>query len=325
MSQFPLDGNSRPVDPIVESLVTGYANAMGNFIAGRVLPAVPTLGQRTGTIMGADISNFFGNADADYKRAEGAAHHSDFGPKLTNQTFLTQEYAEKCGVDWVKLSRSQLPQSLQAMAIARVQNNLMIAREARLSSLLGTGGNWTNTASPGTKWDAAGGDPVGDISTAIETVGGYGVRPNTMVVSRQARITLQQSPAILEFSATTGDRNKMSESGLRAKLAALFEIDADRIYYAEGRSNSASPGQTVSLGDIHDDYLWVGYLSTVSVPFEGGVELQPTAAARFEEFDWQMLQWDDPDRKSLYTGISHSEQMKVVQAQLGYPLTNVTT
>ena len=146
-----------------------------------------------------------------------------------------------------------------------------------------------------------------------------------MVVSRQARRTLQQSPAILEFSATTGDRNKMTTSGLKAKLAALFEMEIENIFYAEGRRNTASPGQTPVLADVHDDYLWVGYLGTASVPFEGGVNLQPTAAARFQEFDFEEREWDDDDTKTLWTGISYSEQMKVVQAQLGYPITNVTT
>lgn len=326
MAQFPTSSTNRPVDPVVQSLTYALANKRDKYIAGKVLPLIPTQGQQTGTIMGLDIETLFGNVDANYRRGEGASYHESYGPKLGNTTFRCQEYGDSVPVDLNTLSRSELPADLKAVHAYQIMENLLIAREVRHANVFGTAGNWTNSATPGVKWDAAGGDPIGDLETAIETVAGYGLRPNTMVIGRQARRTLQTAPALLEFLPTTVDRNIMPGGMLRNKLADLFEIPSARIFYGDAVRNSLSPGQTITtLADVWGDWVWVGYLDTASVAFQGGVSLQPTAAACFSEFDFRMEEWDDPSRNSIKMKVAHSEDEVVIQAQLGYLVNDVTT
>lgn len=325
MAQFPTSSTSRPVDPVVQGLVYALANEQDNFIADKALPDIDTDAQQSGTIMGYGIEAFFGNIDANYRRGAGASWHESHGPKAGSATFRCQEYGDSVPMDLMALSRTQFPHDLKAAHIFQIMQNLKIAREVRVASIFSTTGNWTNSATPGTKWDADGGDPIGSIETAIETVAAYGLRPNTMILGRQARRTLQKASAILEFLPTTGDRNIMPSGMLRGKLADLFEIKPERILYGNAVRNSVSIGQTVAMGDIWGDFVWVGYLNNAGVPFGGGVQVQPTAAARFTEKGWDIAEWDDENRNSIKARLCHSEDEVVVQAQLGYTINDVTT
>lgn len=325
MAQFPSAYTNRPVDPVVQSLTFALANKNDSFIYQNVLRPTPTQSQSTGTIMGINTETFFGDSAASYERGEGGTYSEAFGPKLTNTTFRCQEYGRMIGVDRKTLSRSELPADLRAVHNAQIMTHLRIAQEVRGATLFGTSGNWTNSNTPGNKWDAAAGDPIGDLEVAIETVAGYGLRPNTIIMGRQARRTLQKSPAFLEFLPTTGDRNIVPTGMLRGKLAELFEVQANRVFFGDAVRNTAHPGKTVTLADIWGDWVWVGYLDVGSVAIEGGVSVQPTAAARFVEADWEMVEWEDEARNSLITRVSHSEDDVVIQAQLGYLIDNVTT
>lgn len=323
MAQYPIESNSRPVNPVVQSLAFGLANEM--FIAGNILPDVSTDGQNGGTIMGVGLETHFGNVDASYARAEGGSYHESYGPILTNTTFRTREYSDSVPVDRRTLTRTLYPDDLQAQHLGQIMNNLLIARELRVSNLLLTAANWTNSNTLAADfWDTAAGDPVGDMQTAYETVSGFGVRPNTIVIGRQARRTLQTAPALLEFLRTDGDRNRMTRGALRSWLAGQFEISEDRIFFGDSVRNTASPGQTVTLGDIWGDSMWFGHLNTQAVAFEGGVSMQPTAAARFVEDGWEMKQWDDENRNSIKMAAAIAEDELVIQAQIGYPIINVT-
>ena len=327
MAQFPTAITNRPVDPVVQSLTFALANRNDSFIYQKVLKPTPTASQSTGTIMGINIETFFGDSAASYERGEGGTYSEAFGPKLSNTTFRCQEYGRMVGVDRKTLSRSELPADLRAVHNAQIMTHLRIAQEVRGATMFGTAANWTNstTVAAGSKWDSAGGDPIGNLETAIETVAGYGLRPNTIIMGRQARRTLQKSPVFLEFLPTTGDRNIVPTGMLKGKLAELFEVSADRIFFGDSVRNTAHPGKTVSLADIWGDWVWVGYLDVGSVPIEGGVSVQPTAAARFVEQDWEMVEWEDEARNSVVTRVSHSEDDVVIQAQLGYLIDDVTT
>lgn len=325
MAQFPIESRFRPVDPVLQGIVSGIANDPGKFMAQRILPSVSTGGESSGTIMTLADTDLFGDPDAKYERALGATAHEISGVKLGNTTYRVQEYAAMVPADLKQLSRSQLPQQveLKSLLLARLMHDLLIAQERRMSTLFSSSTTWTNNTDPTTSWNAAGSDPLADINTAVESVAANGVDANTAIIGRGARQSLQTNDTFLEFLPLNSDRGFIEADAVKARISSLFGIPVERIFYVDGRYNSASQGQSASLTNIMDDEMWIGHISTQSVPFGGGVTLQPTAAARFVEQEFMVEEWDDPARNSVWQKVCHSEQMLQITAGLGHLIYNI--
>lgn len=329
MAQHPIESRFRPVDPILQGIVSGIANDPGKFMTSRILPGIDVGGESSGTIMTLANSDLFGDFDANYKRQLGATAHEAKGPELGNLSYRVQEYAAMITADLKQLSRSQLPQQveLKSLLLTKLMNDLMIAQERRMGTFFNTAATWTS-ADPGTKWDVAGSDPLSDIEVAVETVAGAtGSDPDTMVISRTARRLLQKNDTFLEFLPLNSDRGFMEADAVKSRLSGLFGVAVDRIFYVDARYNSVSAdiSGTNTLLDCMPDGLWVGKLNTTGVQLDGGVTLQPTAAARFVEHDFEVSEWDDPARNSVWQKVAHSEQIRTVTPALGYLISNTDT
>lgn len=326
MAFLPTNSTNRPVDPVVVSLTYGLANPESNYIVPSALPPTDTNGQKTGTIMGFGDAAFFGDPTALYDREPGGDIKEAVGPSLTNVTFRCRQYSNKTKIPEEKLRDTELgggdPNLLKAGYIAQVVNNLRIAQEARLAAALSA---WSVSATPANKWDTATGDPIRDLETGFETVAGNGPRVNMMVVGRQARRTLKTSPAVLEFLKTTENRNILTDDGLKNLLSSWYGIPVSGIHYADGRYNSAAPGQTVTLADLYGDWIWLGVAGNQGFMAGGEVNLQPCAIARLESKPMTFEEWWDPSVKSWYYSALHEETLKTVQSALGYLIDNVTT
>lgn len=324
MAQYPIESRLRPVNPVLQDIVSGIANDPGKFVAQRALRAVDVAGESSGTILTLADTDLFGDPDANFARGLGATAFESMGVQLGNTTYRVQEYAAMVPADYKQLSRAQLPQQveLKSLLLAKLMHDLMIAQERRFSTLFSASATWTNNAQGGgagfTSWNAAGSDPLTDINNAVESVAANGVDPNTIIIGRGARQSLQTNDTFLEFLPLNSDRGFMEADAVRARLSSLFGVPADRIFYVDARFNQNSPGQAVSLANIMDDEVWVGHLEASGVQMGGGVTLQPTAAARFVEQDYTVEEWDDPARNSVWQKVSHSEVMQQITDGLGY-------
>jgi hypothetical protein len=334
MAQYPIESRFRPTNPVLQDIVSGLANDPGKFVAQAVLPAIDVAGESSGTIMTLAAGDMFGNPDADFARALGATAHESRGVELGNTTYRVAEYAAMVPADWKQLSRAQLPAQveLKSLLLAKLMADLFIAQEVRMAELFlanaaGTPatGTWTLNTTPATKWDAATSDPLSDIELGVESVAGFGLDANTMLIGRGARRSLQKNDSFLEFLPVNSDRGFMESSAVKARLASLYGVPADRIFYLDAQRNTASPGQTPVLANIGDDEMWIGHISGSGVQLAGGVTLQPTAAARFVEQEFKVEEWDDPARNSVWQKVSHAEVAQVVTASLGYLIHTTNT
>lgn len=100
--------------------------------------------------------------------------------------------------------------------------------------------------------DYANSDPIGDLDTAI---GKLIIRPNTLVIGRQAWDKLKRHPKLIK--ALHGPLND-DGFATAAQLAKLFELD--QVLVGETWINSAKMGQTATLSRIwgpHAALLWL--------------------------------------------------------------------
>lgn len=326
MAFQPTSSTNRPVNPVVVDLTYGLGNPEDRYITERAFPAIDVGKDFTGTIMGFGSGTFFGDPKARYERAPGSIAHEATGPTLANVTYACQQYSEFCKIPREVLERTELaggdPAKLQAGYMSQVFNDLRIAQDYRLSTALAA---WSVSATPANKWDVAAGNPIADIQTAVETVAGYGPDPDIMVIGRQARRTLQTSPAILDFLKTTEDRNFLNVPALSGLLSSWFGIPSERIFYANARYATSAQGQALTLGDVFGDWVWVGKTGRMGFNIAGGVNIEPCALARMVHKPFEWVEWDENNDNTLRVRGFHEEVLKTIQSELGYLIDNVTT
>lgn len=105
---------------------------------------------------------------------------------------------------------------------------------------------WTGSTTgtdivPGTKWNAAGSDPVDDVEIQMDAMQEKtGFRPNTLVFSPQVHRALKNNASIL-------DRFKHTQSAImtEAILASLFGVD--NYFVARATENTAKEGATRAM------------------------------------------------------------------------------
>ena len=105
---------------------------------------------------------------------------------------------------------------------------------------------WSEPSSSVTKWDASGGDPIGDIETGIQAIAQYGFLPNTLVLGYEAyRILKHHDDIVDRYKHTT------AMSITPAMIARIFDLD--RIIVGRAAYNSADELQTESTDFILND------------------------------------------------------------------------
>lgn len=327
MPLYPQASDLRPVAPIIETLAQAYINTEP-YIASDVLPTTATSGLKAGTYFTINQATFFGDPDQDFER-DPKSHYAEWeGPQLGSGTFTCRERGEIGYVDHAMEEDSLLPakMSLRAITVAGLTERQMIAREVRAAALFFTTGNWTNsvTLTGVNQWSDASSDPLGRIQTAWNTVRQYGIAPNTVIMGPVTMNTLRNHPALLAYLGHHAPHHLMDHSTFAGILGAHFNIPVDRVYMANAVRNTVSPGQTVSMGDIWSDSMWIGYLAPGGgVVTRSGVGLPVTAAARMAQYDWISEQWEEPKPRRTAIRKRASETEVVTQALLGYLIADV--
>jgi len=348
---FPLDSSKRPANPVLRGVLLGLVNADESFIQNRVLPIAPTTadvlagaeGYWTGVMRAYQDHTLFGDPNAREEVAPLEDVPTSIGAQLTSVSFRCREYARDALIptsDIAKLNDTPSnSMAINAMSayLSKVITEMMILRERRVAELFFTASNWTNNTTPGTKWDLATSDPIGDIETAVETVAGYGRMPNVCILGRQAYRTLRQSNPFLEFRSTDSDRSIMNAGRVGEVLRQDFGIQHTFVGRAVYNTDQTYTESGLSLSDIWGDNMWIGYLpmgndgmpSSVGTPMgDGEVVVTPSAVARIVGKEWSTSELPEgayAAKRARAVRVEHWEDLLVAQDFLGYLLTDVTT
>lgn len=300
-----------------------YMQKEGAFIASRAMPNKEVMKQ-------SDLYYTF-NKDDWYRddmelRADGTeSAGSSF--KLSTSPYYCDVFALHKDVTDRQRGNSDEPIRLDESAAQFLAGKALIKRERQFAAAYMGTGKWTTDLSPGTKWDAAAGTPIGDVRTGIRSVQLLtGYRPNKAVIGREAFDTLQDSAEILD-RISGGATSAQAADVTRQLLAQLFEID--EIFVMDAVYNTSVEGAaTQTNAFIGGDDMLLYY-----APSSLGID-EPTAGAQFSWTGYngasnngsRIKRFRMPE--SLATDrveIESAFDFKLTAPDLGYFLNNVST
>lgn len=167
------------------------------------------------------------------ERADGT-ESAGGGFKVATEPYSAKVYAFHKDVTDRQRANQDSPIMLDNSATQFVMLKLMIRRERIFQDTYFKTGVWA-TDDTTKNWRDAASDPIIDIRDAIRQVhGATGMRPNKMLLGRQAYDTLLDNDAILA-RITGGATNAMPAMVMRELLASLFELE--RIYVMDSVFN----------------------------------------------------------------------------------------
>ena len=270
-------------------------------------------------------------AGLDLERAPGSSRATIGGFDRTSQTFKTGIYAASDSIAMEDIFDSQYPGSEEARLARKVSRVMKLAKEARAADVLFD--DATNfaayTAVPTTKFDAAGAEPLTYLDTIKDTVfaNAHGITPDTMILGRGTFRALARNPEIRGY---VGNSSKGVAAGNRilsdeAVIAVLRDVlGIPNIYVGQALRDTAVPGAASSESAIWADAkVFMGILrgSDAIVQKSGNVKGMPTAALNLEFGGMQAGQYDSLDSTRRYVYAEEVHQMKLIDASLGYVLT----
>jgi len=142
--------------------------------------------------------------------------------------------------------------------------NILLDHEYRVASMIQNTSNFSsaNSTVAYTEANLATIDFPADILSAIDSLNGYGVIPNTIVLSQQTLSRIARSAKLQSFirGALPNDATLKINSVNLAQAFADYGIE--RVLIGRNKYNSAKKGQTPSLTNIwNNSYIWVGYVN----------------------------------------------------------------
>lgn len=320
---FP--NNARPVSPILQDRIIGYFQGEDEFIAGRVLPKVPT-SESTGTIISIDSRDTHGDVMNTLIRGARSGYYRPAGPRFGTLTWNCEEFGIEAQVDDRQAKNAQVSDDL-AMLESRLRlRDLKIWQERRTAALLFNTSVFTQsvTLAGGDLWTAATSDPIDDIATAVETVeNSIGRKPNTIIFGRAPARALTRNAAILSYMPSDTNRNYLAEPGVSALMRDLFDLNT---FVGKAVYNSANPGQAAAtLTAIWGNMVWIGYLDGAGVASAGNsVSVDANAAIQVVEEDIVSEEYREERVRATIYRHRHCVDEVVTSAISGYTINTPT-
>jgi hypothetical protein len=306
-----------PAQQHVNSALSTFANAYSNsgFLADRLCPPV-AVEKRSDAFFKRtrrDVSSIVNDAIG----PKGRANESSYD-------VITDNYSvrDRALIDYVTdalIKNADAPLDPRELATQNLMQRLMLARESRVASLLGTSGNYASgsTAAVGAVWsDTTNSDPVGDINGAAAAIP-YSGEESALIgwCSRTVWNALRKHPAVLALKGVTSGQVSKQE------FAEYFEL-ADFLV-SDVFVDSANPGQAASYGRMWGSTIF-GVVRVPSVL--QGADISAFAVTFRVDPGIIVRSWDEPGigvSGAEAVQVSMSDDEKICQNDMGYLLTSV--
>jgi hypothetical protein len=291
-----------------------YAAGADQYVAKQLFPVFPT-GLQAATYYKFDAENML-NIPALIARAPGTPY-SRGRVQASQDTYATRDYGHEEVVDDRERKKYASAFDADKAAVRRAMRVVLVNQEVRAHAL--AVGSGVPTSNVSTKWDANGGDPIGDVKAAREVIRiNSGMLPNTMLFTQPVLDVLSELPVIL-------DKIKYSQRGIVTAelLAAVFQVE--RIIVAKTVANSANEGQAVTPADIWGDDVMLAYVDAsrdLDVPTFGRI-MHWTEEVGAEGIVVESYR-DDTGRSDVHRVRNDSDE-KLVAPAAGYRLGDVLT
>jgi len=324
--------NLHPVDQILTSLVVEAVPSDDQLIADKCMETI-TVPERSGTLLLEETRNFMGaGAGLDLERAPGASRASIGGFDRSSQTFKAKIFAAQDSIAMEDIFDSQYPGSEEQRIAKKVARVMKLAREKRCADILFDSSAF-NTSTPGTKFDAAGAEPLTFLHELKDTVfeAAHGINPDSLIFGRKVFRELARNPEVRGYLGTTTNNLASGNRILNdeAVLAVLRDIlGIPNILVGQARQDTAVPGATSSEAYIwNNESIFMGILrgSDAIVQKSGNVKGMPVAALNFQFGNMVAGQYDSLDKTRRYVYAEEVNQFKAIDSTLGHVVTDCLT
>lgn len=194
-----------------------------SYVASRAIPNLPVTHQ-SDLYVEWDRDDFL--RDEAEERADGT-ESSGGSFRLSRVPYYARVYAHHKDVTDRQRANADPGINLEEVAAQYVTQKLLIRKEALFAAAFMGTGIWGTDVTPGTKWSAAGGDPILDIRTGRRAIkAATGQRANKAIFGALAWDTFLENDLVLariSGGATTSQPAKVMKN-LAAQLLELDEI-----------------------------------------------------------------------------------------------------
>jgi len=244
----------------------------------------------------------------------GRSHANEISESRSSSNYSVKDFALSNFVSQETLDNQDAIFDEMVDLVEACNEGIAHRRELRIATLLTTASNYsgnTVTLAGSDQWDsAAGGDPIGDIQTAIAgTWMGHGASDLIGFCSLSVFLSLSRHPVLL-------DLYKYNAQGLlnRQQIASYFGLSD--LLVSASRKQTANEGQTASFSRI-----WGLDFGVVRVAKRATKRSAHFASIFRMNGDPVTTQWEDPaigKNGGHYAKVGVSEDLKVVAGPTGY-------
>jgi len=237
------------LNPLLSMTATQYAAGADQYIGYKLFPVLSVAMQAAGYFV-FKAENML-NIPTLIARAPGT-RYSRGKLSLDNATYNTRDYGHEEPVDDRERKKYRYAIDADTAAVTRCMRTVLVNQEERVRALAC---DTTKVAHSGvnTKWDANGGDPIGDVNAAREVIRiNCGFLPNTMTITEPTFNILAEHPKIL-------DKIKYTQRGVVTEdlIAEVFKVQ--RLLVARTVANAANEGQPMTPADIWGKICLLSY------------------------------------------------------------------
>lgn len=241
-----------PVHPELTAIAQHYIEQEGSFIADRVLPPAPQLGQAKFEYTRYLKADAFVVPDPTLGRKSEPQEVEISGEKVTDSTqdYGYRDLIPQSDVDAAMSSGGDSSMSQwrdpRTTAVIYMTHLLRLAREKRVADLVfatsSYGGDYRKTLQSSARWTQDDADPVGDLDAALNAPI---IRPNIVVFGQEAWTAFRKHSKVIDAIYHGG-----SSAGLarRRDVAELLEVD--ELLVGHSRIATSKEGQALALGRV---------------------------------------------------------------------------
>lgn len=244
--------NDWKVDVPLTNISIAYAQAMSNFIAGKVFPVL-SVDSKSDKYYTYTKNDWFRD-EAELRPPQTQSAGSGYG--MSTDTYYCDKFAFHKDIDNDDLEEQGNVLDFLSDATEFVTQRIMLRKEIQFVTDYFTTSVWGTDVTPSNLWsDYAASDPITDIETGKETVlSNTGFEPNTFVLGYQVWRRLRHHPDII-------DRFKYvsAESVGTEMLANLFGVE--RVLVAKAVKATNVEGGTAAYSFTHGKHALLCYVS----------------------------------------------------------------
>lgn len=256
--------------------------------------------------------------------------YSRGGFTFQDDSYSTKEYGYEEPVDERNKAIYSSYFDMELISALRARSIILRRAEIRYAAAIFNTSTWTGaslTTAVTNEWDDyTNAVPINDVEGAVRKVyDGTGLWPNALIMNRKVFRNLRLCDQIIDAIRSAGAGNPTKASDITTNmLSAVFDLP--KIIVAGGAYDSATEGQSATISDIwSSEYAMVARVATTNDIAEPCIGRTIHWAADGSSIGGVVESYYSPEVRANIIRVRHEVTEKILYAQCGHLLSNVTT